>query len=461
MKALPALLALLFALTPLVGAATHGVTPPVAVAGADAAPVGSSAGGLGAPTPSSAGAVDPAPPASARGNRTVHVLDISDDSLQRSSIDRQTLDLGPAMGFSTNATKERLTTEAMVERIRSTDRTNRRQQLLLGELNKIEQRTIALRSRRQSAIAAFSRGSIDSKRLLVRLASLSAEAHALETRRERIVELASKTKHFALDSRRVAGIERTLVTFTGPVRDYALAVLRGEAPPTRFYVATESDGVVLSTIQNDTYLRESFRGSLRHPSDKRISPEDALNITADSYPVVWQTSQNSTEVIGSGGSYLVRIPYRGGHLSAFVDSGSERVFKEFQRRPLDRIGTRTPVSNVKDGLRLEINQTYPGAPLHVRLTDARTGAPVDANITVGLAGSDSDFVGTTGVDGSLWTLTPRGRFTVTAIKGNSVTLATLNPAPIPRVNDRRNDTSGAQNASGSQPPPNDTAPRQG
>ena len=449
MKALPALLALLLALTSVAGGAVQGAIPADPADRMDAPAPGSPSGdssGDGSPTSlSTAGSTTGGASAAAAvndsldndtavRNRTVHVLDIPDDELARSTIDRQTLDLGPAMDFSTDETTWRLRTATMTERIRSAEDTTRRQRLLLGALNNIEQQTITLRARQQDAIAAYSDEKIDAKRLLVRLAGINAEAKALEQRRNRIIELAKNTEEFSLDAGRLAALQRSLDTFTGPVRAHAQGVLSGREQPTRFYVAAGDQSVVLTTITNGTYVREAFRGTLRQRNDPRISDvQEAIDVTTNSYPVI-MAMRNNSDAIGSGNSFLVTVPHREGHLSAFVDSGSKKVFKEFQSRPLRTMEGGEPVSEVKDGLRLRVNQTYPGAPMRVHLTDAQTGVPVDANITVGLEGGDSDFVGATGADGSLWTLTPRGRITVTAIKGNSVVFVTMQPAQIPYIN---------------------------
>jgi hypothetical protein len=209
-------------------------------------------------------------------------------------------------------------------------------------------------------------------------------------------------------------------------------VLQGQSNPTRFYVATSADSVVLSTIVGDAYVREAYRGDVRNRTTDRMSPEEAFDIANRSYSTIWDL-RTDTEILGSGDSYLVRVSYPGGDLSAFVDSGSRNVFKEFQRRPLADVDRGALVSDTRDGLRLQVNRTYPGGPLRVRLTEASTGDPVDANVTVGRDGGESRLVGATGDDGVLWTVSPGSRFTVTAIRGNSVVLVTTSPVPSPRV----------------------------
>ena len=62
-----------------------------------------------------------------------------------------------------------------------------------------------------------------------------------------------------------------------------------------------------------------------------------------------------------------------------------------------------------------------------------TERPVDANVTIGQGNRESELVGQTGPDGELWTLSPRERYTITAIRGNSVVVLSVRPATIPRI----------------------------
>jgi hypothetical protein len=365
-------------------------------------------------------------------NVSVNVLSLPPGAPNQSSVETQYVDLGPALSFASNASTYRIETLTAVENVRSAETTEARQQRILGELNRVEQRVISLRSAQSRTASAFRDGDITQREALVRLARIDIEARALETRRERLATLAEETPEFSVDAGRMDSLSRELDSVTGPVRAHAAAVLQGQSDPTRFYVATSAESVVLSTIVGDAYVREAYRGDVRNRTTNRMSPEEAFDIANRSYPTIWSL-RTDTEILGSGDSYLVRVSYPGGDLSAFVDSGSRNVFKEFQRRPLADVDRGEAVSDTRDGLRLEVNRTYPGGPLRVRLTESSTGDPVDANVTVGRDGGESRLVGATGEDGELWTVSPGNRFTVTAIRGNSVVLVTTSPAPAPAV----------------------------
>lgn len=466
MKALPVFLAAVFVVSSLVagvpvdaptpGSVSASSSPDSSVTGvpeatAPTAGTRTTSGGASAATPSTdRPPLAQAPRSSTNGTlageaQSLNVLAVPADAVQRSTTDQHAVDLGPAVGFGANASELRMATLSAVARIEAAPSNDSRQRLLLGELNRIEQRVISLRTNERRAITAYSEGRLSSRSLLVHLARIDAEARSLEARRERLEQLALETSDFTIDSTRLASLERELDSFTGPVRSHIVDVLRGDVPASRFFVASGPQSVVLTVVQGDTWVREAYRGDLPRRTGETISPEDALNITSESYPGIWATKLSPTEVVGSGDSYLVRITHRRGELSAFVGASSGRVFKEFQRRPLDAMAGSDTATGVKDGLRLAVNRSYPGAPLKIALTEVETGDPVNANITVGPAGSESQLVGRTGADGTVWTLAPRGRFTVTAIRGNSVVVLTTTPTETPRVgaalDEGSNDTS--------------------
>jgi hypothetical protein len=410
MRLLPAALALLLALAPVAGAVDAPASTPVP-----------SPGDLPEGTP----AVDGDPT-----NRTVHVLDLAPSAVARSDIRERTVELGPALGFDVNATDRHVATAAMVRRINGSADAATRSERVADALDALERETSALQERQRAAVEAYAAGDVSTRAFLTTLGRLDAVARSLDERRRALATLADETPGVTADGR-TAALSRELAALQGPVRQRAASVLRGRAAPTRFYAAVGNGTVVLSTVVGDRYLRESYSGDLR-TRDGDISATAALDVTAASYPVVWETRRNNTQVVGSGDSYVVDVPHRQGHLTAFVDGGSRAVYREVQRRPVDTMGDGPAASSTRDGLRLRANRSYPGAPLRVVLTDAGSGRPLAANITIASAAEgDSALVGNTGSDGRLWTLAPAERFTVTAIRGNSVVFLTVDPTDPP------------------------------
>jgi hypothetical protein len=378
-------------------------------------------------------------------DRPVHVLDLPPGvTPNRSTIRATTIDVGPALGFATNATDQRLQTLETVERVQSAPTEVERQRRLLGAINEIEQEAVTLRSRQRDAIDRFASGESEPRALLIALARVDARARALDDRRRRLAALARDDEDLSLDSGRVATLGADLETFTGPVRARTVEALRGDVAPTRVFVGAAGGSVVLSTVTEDAYLREAYRGDLRSPGGGSVVLDDALNVTADAYPVIWAT-RSDVDGVGSGGTFVLDVPHPRGDLTTFVDSSSRRVFKEFQRRPLDAaVGSET-VSSTKDGLRLTVNRTYPGGPLRIELVDVETGDPVDLTVTVGPPNGESVTIGRTGPDGVVWTLAPDSRVAVTAVEDPRVVIVELSPDPIPAVTDPDRAGSGGSN----------------
>jgi hypothetical protein len=365
----------------------------------------------------------------------IRVLDLPAGAApNRTTVRSTTVDVGPALAFATNATENRLETLATLERVRSASTPAERQRRVLGAINEIEQEAVTIRSRQRAVIEQFARGERSARRLLVALARLDAQARALDDRRQRLARFVRGSEDLSLDSGRLATLGADLETFTGPVRSRVVAALRGDVPSTRVYAAAAPESVVLATVADDVYLRETYRGDLRSPGGGSVVLDEALNVTADAYPAVWAT-KSDVDGVGSGGTFVLDVPHPRGDLTAFVDSSSRRVFKEFQRRPLDTYSGGETVSSTKDGLQLTVNRTFPGGPLRVELVDAESGDPVDVTVTVGPPNGESVTIGRTGPDGVVWTLMPASRVAVTAVEDPRVVIVELSPTPVPAVRD--------------------------
>ncbi|KAB1189198.1 hypothetical protein GJR98_02010 [Haloferax sp. MBLA0077] len=393
-------------------------------------------------------------------NETIRVLDITEDSLVQSTVESENIDLGPSLDFAALRAGGQIQKYASIQRIESVgDDVSLRSQLILGELNRVEQRAIALQSAQQSAITQYNADELSSRELLVELARIDAEARDLDDRRIALRELATETPDFSVDPGRLAALERELDTFTGPVRAHATDVLSGNADPTRFSVRTSQDGVVLSTVTDDSYIREVYRGDLRNRDESGLSPTVALDTVAGSYPEVWESraTQNGADVVGAGNSYLVRINHDRGQLFAYVDSGSENVFKEAQIRPLDSVSRGTPATEVKDGLNLTVYRTYPGGPLRIQLNESASDDPIDANVTIGVeASQESTLLGRTGPDGAIWTVSPSSPYTITVIRGNAAVVLTTSPTPTPELSTNTSAPSNSTTTNSQSTPPTET-----
>jgi hypothetical protein len=429
---------------------------PVAVVGA--------AGGLaGTPPADRDGADEPVPPAATGGpavaqtdgNATLQqitVLDLPPSAVERSAVGSHYVDLGSGVGLSTNATTNRLRTMEMVERVEAAETTAERRERLRTELRALEAQVETLDSEQTAAIRAYGRNDISSQELLVSLVRISVAAEELSTRRTRIETLAGETPGFDIDRGRLASIGNRLSAFTGPVRTHAAAVLRGEAAPTRFYLATGADSVTVTAIVDGSYLRESYRADLRNGEGDAIELEVALDIVASSYPVIWNTTREQTQVFGGGETYPVRIAHSRGDLTAFVDSGARVVYAEHQRRPLDSMVADDRVERSGGGVRVTVNHTYPGGPVQIRTVDESSGDPVDADVSIAAGPGDPTPIGATGDDGVRWTLSPNRQYTVTVEAGGESIDLVVAPGDPPVIERGTDDGDGDGNATATATP---------
>ncbi|WP_338741252.1 DUF7096 domain-containing protein [Haloplanus salilacus] len=404
---------------------------PVAAVGA--------AGGLGGSPPADpadrAVADDPVV-AQADGTVTlqqINVLDVPASGVERSSVGGHYVDLGPSVGLSTNATTDRLRTLEMVERVEAAETATERRERLRTAFRAFEADVDDLDRRQTAEIRAYNRNDLSSRELLVSLVRFSTVAEEYNTRRARLESLAAETPGFELDRGRLASIGNRLSAFTGPVRTHAGAVLRGEADPTRFYLATGTESVTVTTVVDGDYLRESYRGDLRNGEGNAMELEVALDIVSASYPIIWNTTREQTQVFGGGETYPVRIAHSRGDLTAFVDSNARVVYAEHQRRSLDTVVADDRFERSNGGIRLSVNHTYPGGPVRIQAIDESTGDPLDADVSMAVGSGESAPVGTTGEDGVLWTLSPNRQYTVAVEALGESAEVVIAPGTLPRV----------------------------
>ncbi|QZY00202.1 DUF7094 domain-containing protein [Halobaculum rubrum] len=428
MRALPVLVAVLLVATAVGGA--------LAVPDRNEPTVGA---GSGPSTPAAIGPTAAHDSASATTVATVNettpirVLSPEENVSVASGIDVVTVDAGTATGFGARASATRIETIALRERITNASTSDERQIRILDGLNEVDKDVITLHSRHREAVAAYHAGDISAKEFLVELARIRASAAVLEERVLMLERLAEETEEFTLDDGRVYPVVYDLRTFDGPVRSRAAAALDGDAgASTRVYVATTESGIVLSTVADGQFVREAFRGDLRERDGTTIDEETAQNVTARSYPEVWAATGGSVAGQGSGGTFLFDLTYPNGTLTAFIDGGTERVFMEHQRVDLDAVSVGEATTRTLD-LTLTVNRTFPGGPLRVVVTDPRTGDPVDAVVKIGREGGESVDIGTTGDDGTLWTVSPRGGFVVTVVEVDSTEVSTVSVTPTDPV----------------------------
>jgi len=361
-----------------------------------------------------------------------NVLAIPAGEIARSDVRRQHADLGPAAGFATGVTTDRLVTRTIERELAATASDDELQSQISDEISVVETEIDTLENRERSTIRAFSREEIAPKELLVELATIHLKASALRERTAMLESQAATLPEGAISGGRLQQIEYDLRMLEGPLRAHAVSVLRGERPTNRIMIETSDTAIALTAIDDTQYVREINRKEIRGEGLSQLTPERTEELTQQEYPVLWNRS-TSWSTDGPGSVFMMSVSFDRGGLQTFIDGPTERTFIEHQRLPLDTVLTGTETTKTQDGLNVTVEQTYAGGPLRLTVTDASTGEPVEATVTIGQDGQDSQEVGITNDAGSLWAISPRGSFTITVFgEGTSAAFIDITP-PAPET----------------------------
>ncbi|MFC6974344.1 hypothetical protein ACFQL1_06255 [Halomicroarcula sp. GCM10025709] len=162
----------------------------------------------------------------------------------------------------------------------------------------------------------------------------------------------------------------------------------------------------------------------RATSSSRATPTlRAANTRAeDLYPWLYSQQLPSVNTYGTSSIYRLTANHPSGQLTTYIDGGTTDVFHESQRLQLSTIRASETRVTINDSVRVEVTRTYETGPVRVSVRNNDTGAPMAG--TVAVSGRE---VGTTGDDGTLWTVEPRGSYSVEVRtrSGTNTTVAVL------------------------------------
>lgn len=387
-------------------------------------------------TGSQTGSIDPqTDPASAHGgNLTLRVLSTPPDVEPRTASHRRGINLGTSLGLAVGSSDAALRTETAVQRVEAAETNAERQRRILAAINEVEQGEVSLDSRQTAAMNAHASGELTDRELLDELVRVAALAREYDGRLDVLSELAEETDGFSTPDR-VSTLQVRLQVYDGPVRRVALETVRGDRTRTEIHVRSSPNALVLATVVDGQYVRESLRRDRWDRGGDDIGSETAINATVASYPET--TDLREPDALGAGAVQRITVDHDFGSLRTFVSGGTERVFLEHQRMALATFPDSTPVSTTEDGFNVTVNRTYPGGPVTVTVLDADTGDPLEGiTVTKSAGGSPSETIGSTDEDGVVRTLSPADPYRITVVDEPRVAVIDdIAPIETPRVTD--------------------------
>jgi hypothetical protein len=331
----------------------------------------------------------------------------------RTAFGTPSLSLGSSLAMDRDGVETELSVKRLDRQLNAAETVEKQKQILNRYRYQIENRIISLNAREEQATRAFSNGTISKGEYLRTLGRIDSEAAAIRRMVAEMRRQANAVPKFRMVTE-ANTLGAKLVTLEGPVRNRISKTTRGQTASYRVYVATKSNGVVLSTIVNGEYVREIVRKDKRNPAaEGDTTIRSAREGVAEQYPWAWnhRTGSETSSEFGTTNVFRIRIKYTHGELVAYYDGGTKSVFRETQYKRLTRdtpLPTGPSASNTSENLTVAVNRTYAGGPLRVRLTNA-TGGPVQGEVRL-----DGEAVGRTNADGVLWTLSPAEQFEVSA-----------------------------------------------
>lgn len=416
MRPIPVMLALLLALSP--GAVAMQASAPTSSAHAQTSPADGPAAAQSDTTTMQMDTVR----AASSGNTTA-VMTLGTAPAQ-SEFDRPSIALGSSLATERGGIQSSLSIATLDQQLQAANSAEQKKQILNRYRYRIENHIISLKAEERQATQAFSNETMSKSEYLRTIARIDAEADGIRELAKAMQERAASVPRFSMETE-ANTLKGKLVTLEGPIRERIGRMLQGQAPPTRVYVETAKNGIVLSTIANGEYVREVVRMDRRNPgASDPIGRQVAQRKIVEQYPWAWNNSKSwgIDTIYGTTNVYRMYFRHAQGRLLVYYDAGTEEVFKEVQYKQLTGEHSVPPgpgVSNSSNNLTLVVNRTYPGGPLRVNLTN-ETGVPLQGDITVA-----GEPVGRTHADGTLWTLGPAEEFRVTATyRGRTVNVTT-------------------------------------
>ncbi|MCD2202909.1 hypothetical protein LPA46_05950 [Halobacterium sp. KA-6] len=286
------------------------------------------------------------------------------------------------------------------QRLVATDNRSARREILQNATDEADERVAKLCARATAANDAYRDGEMTAVAYVRTLGAVHAEASSLSsmlwsTSSPGTLYTYAIGNSFSETGTRVYQLRAQLATVEGPVRERVAKVVHGDRDQIRVHV-TAGNGIMLSTIDDSQYVRETVRPD---NADDSLGGDfsEASAITQAQYP--WPANQSTSPCITEthgGYAFYYRTNYGHGQITAYIDTTTERVYAEHHQQTLAQLPADAERNDTENNATLTTSRTYAGGPLLVRMEN-EASEPLDT--TVSLNGT---VAGDTGADGRLW-----------------------------------------------------------
>lgn len=369
---------------------------------------------------------------------TTNQLTIPDGEVQRTNYNDSGIDVGTAADTWSTQLQYRHDTLAFEERFQRTRTDKARSELVTDRLGEIEARQRALDRRQSNAIRQYASGEITAAELLRTRLVVNAEADELLESLDRLSEAPDTAPDYSLNdsvTNRMRTIEGELRTLTGPI-GYRLESEDETTANRIYYIEASYDGYMIATVTDDRYVRETKLSNVRNPDEpdqflsRAVNDGDtetdrldiAIDRAADLYPWLYERQRPSFTFYGTSAIYELTATHPNGELTAYLDGGTTDIFYEEQFRQLSSVRTTATERAVNESLAVTVRRSTDTGPLLVEAANNESDAAVDGTVRI-----NGQRVGSTGSDGVIWTVEPRGDYTVTVATGSSTTTVAVRP----------------------------------
>ena len=354
-------------------------------------------------------------------SNTTNFLDIQGRDVQRGGYGNATLDGSTTVGSAVDRLRGEYATRSFEAAYANTTDQERRVALVRAEVDRLDTRIAELERRQAAALDAYNDGDLSTRGFLAELAAVDDGARSVKAQLDRIVGRAGLVIPGDVETR-INNLRADLIPLQGPVRERVGQAIAGETGSTEIYALTSPTGIIITTTDGERFYREAYLAADRDPGgeDNFVTDDDPTGLTPaidrarELYPWVYSEVNPSVTRLGTTSVYTFSFDHPQGTLDTYLDGATRNVFREVQVLRSNRVPADT-VRNRTVSVELRVNHTYGTGPMEVVVTDPVSGRPLNGTVFV-----DDYRVGTTGIDGRLWTTGPHpsGVVTVRTAEGN-------------------------------------------